>query len=86
MMDEMGFCGQVAGGCLPGRLGNFDPENLAGTSLPWGKNSGNGVPGGYPLISRFFPGTRIRNWPGDETGSPRLVNRPEPVHALLFPK
>jgi hypothetical protein len=85
MMDGMGFYSHVAGGCPPGCPGSVDPEIFAGTILRWGKISGNGVPGGYPLISRFFPGKYTRDWPGDKTGSPRLVNRPEPVYALFFP-
>jgi len=54
---EMGFYGHVAEFFFSVAREALIRRLLQEPSCFGGKNSGNGVPGGYPLIRRFFPGT-----------------------------
>jgi hypothetical protein len=60
-MVEPGFYGHVAGIFFPVAREALIRRLLQEPSCVGGKNSGNGVPGGYPLIRRFFPGTCVRD-------------------------
>jgi hypothetical protein len=53
----MGFYSHVAGFFFPVDREALIRRLLQEPSCFGGKNSGNGVPGGYPLIRRFSPGT-----------------------------
>jgi hypothetical protein len=53
----MGFYSHVAGFFFPVAREALIRRILQEPSCLGGKNSGNGLPGGYPLIRRFSPET-----------------------------